>query len=69
MRRAATLGVVIALLSPLGGCCARQRRVALVAGGIAAMGGSLVYLRRGPFGPGDYVMTVGFGAAVAGTLE
>ena len=66
MRRVAILGLVLAQLA---GCCPTQRRVALVAGGIAAMGASLVFLRRGPYGPGDYVMGVGFGAAIAGTLK
>ena len=51
------------------GCAAPQRvPAALIAGGIAAMGVSLVDLRRGPYGPGGYVMTAGLFAAVAGLV-
>jgi hypothetical protein len=51
------------------GCTPPQRvPAALIAGGIAAMGVSLVDLRRGPYGPGDYVMTAGLFSAVAGLV-
>jgi hypothetical protein len=51
------------------GCIPPQRvPAALIAGGIAAMGVSLVALRRGPYGPGDYVMTAGLASAVGGLV-
>lgn len=33
------------------------------------MGASLLTLQRGAFAPGSYVLTVGFGAAIVGTVE
>jgi hypothetical protein len=58
-----------ALLLVQVGCTAPQRvPAALIAGGIAAMGVSLVDLRRGPYGPGDYLMTVGLFTALAGIV-
>ena len=51
------------------GCTPPQRLpAALIAGGIAAMGVSLVDLRRGPYGPGDYLMTVGLFTALGGIV-
>ena len=60
-----------AILAVQLGCATPQRTkgVALVASGIAAMGVSLFALRRGPFGPADYLMGIGWGAAVVGTVE
>ena len=61
--------VVIAMIAAqLEGCVhARDRAIPLVVSGIAAMGVSLAALRRGPYGPGDYLMTAGLFAAVYGT--
>jgi len=47
----------------------RQRGVTLWVSGVAIMGASLLTLQRGAFAPGSYVMTVGFGAAIVGTVE
>jgi hypothetical protein len=57
--------LVLALASS--GCASRQRTAtALVIGGITAMGVSLFDLRRGPYGPADYLEAAGLGAAVTG---
>ncbi len=65
VRRTAILGLALVQLA---GCAHTERNAtSLVVGGIAAMGASLVALRRGPYGPGDYVMTLGLFAALYGT--
>jgi hypothetical protein len=59
--------VVALMMGQLGGCAhTLDTAIPLIAGGIAAMGTSLVALRRGPYGPGDYVMTGGLFAACYG---